>query len=400
MKEPSVPINVFLSYSHEDEDLRHKLDQHLEILKRQGTISIWHDRMIAPGQERAEEINEKLEEANIILLLISASFLASEYCYGIEMKRAWERHNSSEAKIIPIILQPCYWEGAPFSKLQVLPRDAKPVTKWLNQDEAFKEIALGISEVAKDFVNKTSPDSSYTPQPQTKIDIGTVLGKMKFTFIKPGTFIMGEDNEDENERPAHEVTISKPFYIGTFVLTQWEWKSVMGTEPWKGQNFVKIGDYYPAVHVSWADAKTFIARLNSHDRDNYYRLPTEAEWEYVARAGTKTKFSFGDDDYQLNKFGWYNENTLNAGQTHPHQVGQRSPNNWGLYDIHGNIWEWVEDGYFGSYAAEPKPLPDERVLRGGGYDFSSNGARSAYRNKLSPIRSNHVIGFRLVKEPI
>lgn len=127
-----TPIQLFYSYSHKDEKLRDKLETHLALLKRQSVIASWHDRKIGAGQEWANQINEYLNSAQIILLLVSSDFLASDYCYDIELKRAMERHKAGEARVIPIILRPCDWQSAPIGGLQALPRDAKPITDWTN----------------------------------------------------------------------------------------------------------------------------------------------------------------------------------------------------------------------------------------------------------------------------
>jgi hypothetical protein len=135
---------VFFSYSHKDEKLRDRLEDHLANLKRQGAITGWHDRKIGAGAEWAGEISEQLESARIILLLVSSSFLASDYCHDVEMKRALMRHERGEATVIPVILRPVDWHEAEFGKLQALPKDAKPITKWNNRDEAFADVARGI----------------------------------------------------------------------------------------------------------------------------------------------------------------------------------------------------------------------------------------------------------------
>ena len=140
----TATIRLFYSYSHEDESLRDELAKHLSSLKRQGIIAEWHDRRIGAGDEWKGAIDENLEEAQIILLLVSSSFLASDYCWEVETKRALERHNIGDAKVIPVILRPCDWHGAPFGQLQALPKDAKAVTTWTNKDEAWTDVALGI----------------------------------------------------------------------------------------------------------------------------------------------------------------------------------------------------------------------------------------------------------------
>lgn len=144
-------VEVFYSYSHKDESLRDELLNHLSALKRQGVIANWHDRKIGAGREWKGEIDEHLDNAQVILLLISSDFLASDYCYDVEMKRAMERHEKGEARVIPVILRPVDWSGTLFAKLQALPRDAKPVTTWSNQDEAFADVARGIRAAVEDL---------------------------------------------------------------------------------------------------------------------------------------------------------------------------------------------------------------------------------------------------------
>jgi predicted helicase len=142
MSTAAVPL--FYSYAHEDENLRDQLDKHLSLLKRQGTLSDWYDRDIAAGSVRAEEVERRLKAARIILLLVSPAFIASDYCYGVEMQVAMQRHVAGEATVIPIILRPCDWEAAPFGALQALPKDAKAVTMWANRDAAYTDIVKGI----------------------------------------------------------------------------------------------------------------------------------------------------------------------------------------------------------------------------------------------------------------
>src|SRR6266487_1235889 len=144
-----TPVAVFYAYAHEDELLRDQLEKHLSLLSRQGLISEWHDRQIEAGAEWAKQIDEHLESASIILLLISPDFLASDYCYNVEMQRALERSSLGEARVIPIILRPVDWHNAPFADLQCLPRDAKPVTQWANQDAAFRNISQELRRILK-----------------------------------------------------------------------------------------------------------------------------------------------------------------------------------------------------------------------------------------------------------
>ena len=144
-------VEVFFSYSHRDEDLRDELAKHLSILQRRRVIDAWHDREIEAGAERQSEIDQHLKQADIILLLVSADFLASDYCYDVEVRRAMERQEAGEARVIPVIVRPVDWQDAPFGKLQALPKGGKPITKWDNQDEALLNVEQGIRRNLEDM---------------------------------------------------------------------------------------------------------------------------------------------------------------------------------------------------------------------------------------------------------
>jgi hypothetical protein len=143
----SLPALIFASYSHQDETLHDELAKHLKPLEREGMIRPWHDRRITAGKEFAAVIDAELNRADIILLLVSPDFVASEYCWGKEMLRAMERHDAGEAVVVPIILRPIDWHKTPFGKLLALPKDGKPITTWLNRDDAFLNVAQGIRDV-------------------------------------------------------------------------------------------------------------------------------------------------------------------------------------------------------------------------------------------------------------
>ena len=165
MPDSSTPVEVFYSYAHKDETFRNKLETHLSLLQRQGLITAWHDRRILPGADWSQAIDEHLERASVILLLISADFLASDYCYGLEMQRALERHQANEARVIPILLRPVDWNEAPFAHLQALPIGAKPITTWRNRDAAFTDVAAGIRRVIEDLssLQASAPRAALPP---------------------------------------------------------------------------------------------------------------------------------------------------------------------------------------------------------------------------------------------
>jgi hypothetical protein len=156
---------VFYSYSHKDADLRERLGTHLVPLKQQSKISEWHDRKIEPGANWDTEINAQLDSANLILLLVSADFLASEYCFGAEVERALVRLKRGEVKVVPILLKPCLWEESRFSELQIIPRDAKAITSWSSVDEAFRDVAGEIRRLVSEPAPTQPKSASSAPEP-------------------------------------------------------------------------------------------------------------------------------------------------------------------------------------------------------------------------------------------
>jgi formylglycine-generating enzyme required for sulfatase activity len=230
---------------------------------------------------------------------------------------------------------------------------------------------------------------------------------MKLNKIPAGTLLMGSPESEadrEDDETQHKVTITKPFYMQTTEVTQGQWKAVMGTEPWKGQQAVKEGPNNAASWVSWDDAMAYCKKL-SEKEGKTYRLPTEAEWEYACRAGTKTTWSFGDDDKELGDYAWDIENTMYFGEEYAHQVELKKPNAFGLYDMHGNVLEWCHD-YFEEDYYKQSPAKDPtgptsgsfRVLRGGSWFLFARGTRSARRRWGDADYRDGSFGFRVVRE--
>lgn len=229
---------------------------------------------------------------------------------------------------------------------------------------------------------------------------------MEFVWIEPGTFLMGSPasslTRGEDEGPQHEVSISKGFYLGKFEITQAQWVAVMGTAPWTRRKYVQAEPNHPAVYISWVDMQEFLRRLNEAADRDLYRLPTEAEWEYACRAGTTTSRSFGDDESLLGAYAWYLENVGDARGKFAQPVGSKQPNPWGLYDMHGNVWEWVQDWYSSSYANAKRidstgaASGSTRVMRGGGFVNHARNVRSAKRFSFDPSLRYCAIGARLV----
>ena len=233
---------------------------------------------------------------------------------------------------------------------------------------------------------------------------------MEFVWIEPGIFTMGSAPETDpysklNERPQHEVEITQGFYLGKFEITQRQWESAMGTRPWAvlGQEDPNL----PAVYISWDMIQDFIDVLNSSLNEEVYRMPTEAEWEYAGRAGTATRWSFGENESELHLYAWYGDPDRSIG---PRPVGQLLANPWGLYDMHGNVYEWVNDwhgiDYYHDCSELPIPIKDPqgaetgnaKLWRGGCYVNSAQDTRSAQRSGTSPWAQNSAVGTRLVMQ--
>jgi formylglycine-generating enzyme required for sulfatase activity len=230
--------------------------------------------------------------------------------------------------------------------------------------------------------------------------------------IDPGKFLMGsldsEPGRDIDESPAHDVTISRGYNLGKYPISRGQWEETMETAPWQGQTRATSSPTLPATFISWNDVHEFITRLNASDGDWQYRLPSEAEWEYAARAGTNSMWSFGEDRHALGDHAWYVDSESDAPDQTPREIGTKLPNPWGLHDMHGNVWEWCQDIYGESYYAEsptvdphgPGDAPGSpRVIRGGYFRYFTRHSRSASRNTRRPDECQRAIGVRLVRVP-
>jgi formylglycine-generating enzyme required for sulfatase activity len=245
---------------------------------------------------------------------------------------------------------------------------------------------------------------SKTKAVRSEVTVGLGNGvKLEMVLIPAGEFLMGSPDSDNNagsdEKPQHRIRITKPFYLGKYPVTQKQWEAVMGNTP---SNFE--GTRNPVERVSWEDCQVFLGKLNvkSGVGEGRFQLPTEAQWEYACRAGSTTRYCFGDDEPGLGEYAWH---AANSGyKTHP--VGEKKPNAWGLYDMHGNVFEWCHDWFDGSYyansTADDPTAPfvgSGRVLRGGSWFAPAKACRSAYRDGLSPEQRNYFLGFRVARVP-
>ncbi|MDM8516300.1 formylglycine-generating enzyme family protein [Desulfobacterales bacterium HSG16] len=309
---------------------------------------------------------------------------------------------------------------------KTIPRDVDIYIDGEFKGKANEVLTLDISEgnhvlkIVKD--GKSREKKYFVPsggivKVELSLDGTEKKGRLTFNFIriKPGTFQMGSNDGYSDEKPVHTVTITKAFEISDHEVTVGEYRKFVestGYDPpskcgskdsykecsdcnWNKENV----EDHPINCVSWEDAQSFISWLNMQAGKPMYRLPTEAEWEYAARAGTKTRWSCGDGEWCLTQMGWFDKNS--GGKTHP--VKTKMPNYWKLYDMHGNVREWVQDWYDSDYYSKSPgkdPLNSSggsyRVLRGGSWNDGARYCRSPYRRYDSPGRRLANYGFRLV----
>jgi serine/threonine protein kinase/formylglycine-generating enzyme required for sulfatase activity len=237
------------------------------------------------------------------------------------------------------------------------------------------------------------------------VDFTNSLG-MKFVLIPPGEFTMGSPLSERDRKPNEEqvrVTLTKPFYLGQTELTQGQWRTVMGTAPWDVQTVsLPVGDAEPATYLDWHDAQSFCQKL-AEKENAPYRLPSEAEWEYACRAGTNTTFSCGDDESQLASHAWYKKTAAETGETFAHTPARKQPNPFGLFDVHGNLWEWCADAYVETLPGGMDPLVSAgsiRVLRGASWNHSAAFCRSAFRLDYPPTPREGGMGVRVALTPV
>ena len=260
--------------------------------------------------------------------------------------------------------------------------------------EAIKFAKIGID------ILKRKGGYSYKRAQILEKEIEEIIKNQEAIIPTSKHFQMGSNNGDDDEKPVHEVVINYDFEIAKYPVTFEEYDLFCEDTGRKKPDDKGWGrGKRPVINISWNDAKAYCKWISEKTGENY-RLPTEAEWEFACRAGTTTKWSFGDDKKELEKYAWYNKNS--GRKTHP--VGEKLPNPWGLYDMHGNVWEWCEDDYVDNYentprdgSANEKGEQKYKVLRGGSWDLNANGSRSAYRYRLYPGFRLINVGFRLLR---
>ena len=408
----SDEIKIFISYAREDQP---RVQQLFDSLIAAG-YQPWLDREhLHPGQQWEPIIKRELKGSHFALVCLSTTSINKRGFLQKEIKQALEQAQEKledDVWLIPARLDACE-----------VP-DALSHIQWVDlfDDDGFRQLLAAMEyqlrklgqappspkpkPEAKLIPPAAKPTESVIVLPQPVIhsrpaviqqpnNFAVNLAKgvsIEMVNLPGGEFTMGGDRYDR-ENPRHQIRVS-PFAIGKYQVTQAQWQAVMDKNP---SSFK--GDNLPVETVSWNDMAEFLKKAG-----NGFRLPTEAEWEYAARAGSNAEYCFGDDEKLLDEYSWFYENA--GGETHP--VGEKKQNQFGLYDMHGNVWEWCSDWYGSSYYAEcqkqgtvtdpPGPSTGSaRVRRGGGWIGDAVFCRSAHRSGGAPGGRGDYLGFRLVR---
>lgn len=437
----SIPPRVFISYSHDSHEHLDRVLALADRLRAEGIDCNLDQYEPSPHEGWPRWMESQFKQADFILVICTET-----YCRRFEGREAqgkglgvkWEgaiitgelyRDEAVNKRFIPVVFTEADTAHVPerlqhymrylvaeetqyellYRHLTKQPRVIRPELGKIRTLEPVNKLnALPIEDRQQEFVpipeaspktkniSKAQPVIVQPAQPAQTPSEKLNGVKLEMVYIPGGEFLMGS-NESRDEGPIHRVKLS-PYFIGKYPVTQAQWKAVMGNNPSRFQ-----GDDLPVETVSWQDANKFCETISAKTGKTY-RLPTEAEWEMACRAGSNTRYYFGDDKKLLGEYAWFSENA--GGKTHP--VGQKKPNDWGLFDMHGNVWELCADWYDGSYYGEcdklrivTDPLGPAagslRVIRGGSWAAYAVYCRSAIRADDVPGARVGGLGFRLVR---
>ena len=374
-------MDIFISYAREDLTRVKPLARVLESLG----YSVWWDADLRAGRQFDKEIERKLAEARCVLVVWTKT----------SVDRQWVRAEAAEAldanKLVPVFLEPV---KPPLYFRHVHGVDLSGWDGGLGQGE-FPRLLRDCAELVPLPAQQSEPGPRETPASDPA---GGFRDRLKdggegpeMLWLPAGSFLMGSATDDAmaygDEQPQHEVQLAQPFAIGRVPVTFADYDrfcAAAGREPPGDQGWGR--DQRPVINVSWDDAVGYCLWLTGQTGQTY-RLPSEAQWEYACRAGTRTRWSFGDDEEALGDHAWFNGNS--GGKTHP--VGEKRPNPWGLYDMHGNVWEWVQDHRHDNYQGAPAggrawedAVGRGRVLRGGGWGSDGRLCRFGEPRRLRP----------------
>ena len=397
--------DIFISHASEDkEDIARPLAKALQ----QAGLTIWYDEFaLLPGDSVSRSIKKGQNNSKFGLVILSPNFFANKRWAMRELDGFVAREIRDGKVIIPVWHKVTYDEVVQFSPDIA---DKLAIVTDCGVGHVVEQILRLFSDKNGNVIVKPRQPGDLWTDPPTG---------MEFAWIPDGYFQMGQTEADKRyllqtfseedykkyfarELPLHDVQLNG-FWMGKYQVTQAQWQEMMGENPswFDDERIGRDTSNHPVENISWDGIQKFLRKLNDKAGTEMYRLPSEAEWEYACRAGTRTIWSFGDNPEQLDKYAWYDKNS--GGKTHP--VGQLQPNAWGLYDMHGNVWEWCADPWHDNYQGAPKDGSvwnadggsPSRVLRGGSWYNDPWYCRCAVRYWYNPVRRFHVNGFRVVR---
>ena len=397
-------FDVFLCHNSEDKPQVKEIGEKLKEYSLKPWLDIWELR---PGHSWQDILEEKIEEIHAAAVFVGKNGFGP--WQKQELKAYLREFVNRNCPVIPILLS----DTPEKPQLPLFLRGLTWVDFRTSDPDPMDQLIWGITGKKPQLTNSSpsSPASQSSPLPaplSPPIRTETLPGNIKLEMIKipAGSFLMGTEEAEvirlckeygtdwfKNEMPQHRVNLQE-FYLGKYPITQEQYQAIMGKNPSRFKDNPKN----PVENVRWNDTQEFCQKL-SEKTGKKYRLPSESDWEYACRAGTQTRYYFGDDEKLLGEYAWYYENS--GSKIHP--VGQKKPNNWGLYDMSGNVWEWCEDGWHENYENAPTDgtawnenhsVTNIRVLRGGSWDAYPRNCRSASRYFLD-YRS-FAYGFRVV----
>ena len=480
---PHPPLQTFIIYARADEAHKNELLQHLKgTLIASKDLQVWQDDNLLPGEDWQKSIKKNLAKSELVLVLVSADALSSDFINTEELRLALEQRAAGRSTVVPIILRHCKWNLHPILRgLQGLPKDMKPVKSYADADEAWTEVLEGIERILLEIRKKTEPGevkpSTLAPPPvadpaeeaawkmalnldmeaayrhflesfpvgsrasEARKRITALMAKAitpkleipepqalirdcpdcpEMVFVKGGTFMMGSEDGEQDEKPVHEVILSD-FYIGKYPVTFEEYDLFCEVTKRKKPEDQGWGrGRRPVINVNWDNADDYCDWLSEKTGKNY-RLPTEAEWEFAARGGIKSKGRKFSGSNDLDEVGWFWENSgdkrllgvwnndiVTENNCKTHHVGGKAANELGLHDMSGNVWEWCRDWYGEKYYTECKskglienpqgPKTSKSVvLHGGSWNLDHTYSRVARRHGFPRDMRDEDIGFRLAR---
>jgi formylglycine-generating enzyme required for sulfatase activity len=403
-------FDVFLCHNSEDKLQVKEIGEKLKEYSLKPWLDIWELR---PGHSWQDTLEEKIEEIHAAAVFVGKNGLGP--WQKQELKAYLREFVNRNCPVIPVLLS----DTPEKPQLPVFLRGLTWVDFRTSDPDPMNQLIWGITGKKPQLTN-SSPSSQSSPLPvllSPQILTETLPGNIKLEMVKipAGSFLMGTEEAEvirlckeygthwltglrdwfwfKNEMPQHRVDLQE-FYLGKYPLTQEQYEAIMGNNP----SYFKNNPKNPVENVSWNNAQEFCRKLSDKTKKNY-RLPSEAEWEYACRAGTQTRYYFGDNAELLGEYAWYYGNS--GSKTHP--VGQKKPNNWELYDMSGNVWEWCEDGWHENYQNAPTDgtawnenysVTNIRLLRGGSWGSNPRNCRSACRDSNGLLGSN--FGVRVI----